>query len=122
MRRMVLMLMCTIAAAAACNDSTAPARREVRRITNIRIPARAANTDSIRITFDYDAAPCDSGMTVETRPTPSDIRFVVTSYPTGQNCPYALAARINIPVVYVVAPPHATPYTAKFAEPAEPDS
>lgn len=125
MPKAVLLLLVAAIATAACNDSTAPgSRREVRRIYNIQVPARAANTDSIRIAFDYDRAACDSALTVETRPTFSDIRFVVTSYSTNQACPLDLPSVlvINIPVVYVVSIPHSAPFTARFTEPGAADS
>lgn len=124
MRRWAVMGMCALIAAAACNDSTGPkATRATRRIYNIQVPARAAATDSIRLSFEYDHAYCDSALVVEARPGVTEIRFAVSSISTKGVCPDGLPiANIRNPVVYVVAPPHALPYTAKFAEPAEPDS
>jgi hypothetical protein len=124
MRRWVVMGMFALIAGAACNDSTAPkATRTTRRIFNIQVPARASATDSIRLSFEYDHGYCDSALVVEARPAGAEIRFAVSSFSTKGVCQEALPiAYIRNPVVYVVAPPHALPYTAKFAEPAEPDS
>lgn len=124
MRRWVLMGMFAIVAAAACNDSTGPkATRVTRRIYNIQVPAKAGATDSIRLSFEYERGPCDSAVVVEARPGVTEIRFAVSSISMTGDCPQGLPiAYIRNPVVYVVAPPHALPYTARFAEPAEADS
>ena len=124
MRRMVLMLMSAIVATAACSDSTAPrGTRVTRQIYNIHVPAAAAAGDSIRLSFNYERAPCDSAVVVEARPGGAETRFTVSSFQPAGNCPNVPSiATIPIPVVYVVAPPHAVPYTLKFAEPGAPDS
>lgn len=124
MRRWVLMGMIALAAAAACKDSTGPkATRAARRIYNIRVPASAGAADSIRVSFEYERTSCDSAVVVEARPGVAEIRFAVSSISTTGACPDGLPiAYIRYPVVYTVAPPHAVPYTARFAEPAEPDS
>jgi len=124
MRRMVLILMSAIVGAAACSDSTAPkGTRVTRQIYNIHVPAAAALGDSIRLSFNYERGACDSAVVVEARPGVGETRFTVSSFqPTG-NCPnYPSLGIIPIPVVYVVAPPHAVPYTLKFAEPGASDS
>lgn len=61
MRRIVLMLMSAIVGAAACSDSNAPEpARVTRRIYNIHVPATAAITDSIPVSFNYEPGACDS--------------------------------------------------------------
>ena len=124
MRRFVVMAVFGVVAAAACNDSTAPkAVRATRPIFNIQVPASARATDSIRLSFEYERGYCDSALVVEARPGGAETRFAVSSISKTGTCPDALPiANIRIPVVYVVAPPHALPYTAKFAEPGEADS
>ena len=124
MRQMMLVLLCAVVGAAACSDTTAPApTRATRRIYNIQVPATASPADSIRLSFDYDRGSCDSALVVEVRPGGDATRFAVSSFPTKNVCPYNLpVAMIRSPVVYVVAPPHALPYTVTFAEPGEPDS
>ena len=124
MRQIVLMLLFAMVVVAACSDSNAPTPARVTRpIYNIKVPAAAGPADSIRISFDYSPGGCDSALALEVRPSYTEARFAVSSIPTNQVCPYGLPiARIVIPVVYVVPPPHALPYTVKFAEPEQADS
>jgi hypothetical protein len=124
MRQTMFMLILAIVGAAACSDSTSPTRaRATLPIYNIKVPASAAATDSIRISFNYNRAGCDSALAVEARPSVTEVRFTASSIPTNEVCPYGLPVALNIiPVVFVVPPPHALPYTVRFAEPGEPDS
>ena len=125
MRQFVsILLFAIVVVAAACTDSNAPARSRVTQpIFNIKVPAAAGPSDSIRISFNYSPGACDSALALEVRPSYTEALFAVSSIPTNQVCPYGLPiARIVIPVVYVVPPPHALPYTARFAEPGEADS
>jgi len=124
MRRIVLMVMSAIVGAAACSDSNAPApARVTRRIYNIHVPATAAITDSIPVSFNYEPGSCDSALVFEARPSGAQVRFAVSSMPTTGVCAQTLpVAMIIYPLVYVVAPPHPVPYTFRFAEPGEADS
>ena len=124
MRLFVSMLLFAIVALAACSDSNAPAPARVTQpIYNIHVPTAAGPSDSIRISFNYSPGGCDSALALEVRPSYSEARFAVSSIPTNEVCPYGLPiASIVIPVVYVVPPPHALPYTVKFAEPGAADS
>ena len=124
MRNCVMVVMVAAIAVAACNDSNAPSARQQLTIYDIHVPASAGFTDSIHISFSYARAGCDSAVAVETRPAYDGIRFVVTSMTTDRPCTLDLpvASIVQSPIVYVVPPPHAVPFTARFDQPGTADS
>jgi hypothetical protein len=125
-RRFVIAGIAGIITLAACNDSTAPATSRIATIYQIKVPEHAAFSDTVRVTFSYMTAGCDTGVVVESKPTIDGMRFTVRSFSTNQVCPMTLtesfAPIIVPPVGMVIAPPHATPLRLVFTEPSGGDS
>ena len=112
-------------AVAACDDSTSPAPQpHVAFIGNINVTAHAAYSDTVKVSFNYYTASCDTGVVVQTRPTLDGLRFTVTSWPTNRPCPLTLTSSIIAPppIGYVVNPPHQSPLKLLFTQPGGTDS
>jgi hypothetical protein len=110
------------AGAVACSDSAGPDNQRQMRLTGIQVSARAATTDTIRVSFLTFSRSCGYTNRIIAVESPADgvTRFSASSEelnfcgPTTQVAP--------VPVVYVIPPPHKAPYTLRFAEPDEADS
>ena len=114
-----------IVAVAACDDSTAPAPKpNIAGIGNIKVTSPAAYSDTVKISFNYYTASCDTGVVVQAHPTTDGIRFTVTSWPSNRPCPLTLTSSIigPPPVGYVVNPPHLSPLRIVFTQPGGTDS
>jgi len=88
----------------------------------IQTPQRAAIMDTIRISFQYGASPCDTAVVFESQLMSDGIRLGVSSVGTDRVCPIAITSVYRPPFLYVVVPPHQAPLTVRFAEPGEADS
>ena len=125
-RRFVIAGMVAVITLAACSDTNAPATSRIATIYQIRVPAHAAFGDTVRVSFSYSMAGCDTGVVVESRPMSDGMRFTVRSVPTNRVCPMTLDptfAPIFVPPVgVVIAPPHASPLRLVFTEPSAGDS
>ena len=126
MRAFVVGAMVGIIVVAGCNDATGPKSHSVQRVAtiyNIKVPARAAFGDTVRIAFNYAPFGCDSGVVFQARPTADGMRFTATSWSTELPCAYL---RIMDPLAssvgYVVNPPHNAPLRLVFTEPDGKDS
>jgi hypothetical protein len=120
-----VVLIGTIVAAAACSDTTAPKPApRLATITNIVTTSHAGTGDTVKISFTYFPASCDTGVVVEARPNADGLRFTVTSWPTDRAC--TLAPSLSIiappPVGYIVSPPHISPLRLVFTQPGGTDS
>jgi hypothetical protein len=116
---LVGVMACVIAAA--CSSTTDPVLNgEVALIRGITVPARAASGDTIRVAFSYVTAPCDTGLTVESRQTFDEIRFTARSKQTTLPCVATLSG--VHPVGYLILPPHEAPLRLVFSEPDGNDS
>ena len=89
-------------------------------ITNISVPARAAITDTIKVGFTYVTAPCDTGLTVESRQNFDELRLTARSKHTSLPC--ASTYDITHAALHVVVPPHEAPLRLIFSEPDGNDS
>lgn len=110
---------------AACNDTTAPKPApHLASIYGIKVTDRAAFSDTVKISFSYAPASCDTGVVVSVRPISDGMRFTVTSWPSNRDCP--LTASLSIiappPVGYIVNPPHISPLRLVFTQPGGTDS
>jgi len=125
-RRFVIAGIAGIITLAACNDSTAPATSRIATIYQIRVPEHAAFSDTVRVSFSYWTAGCDTGVVVEQKPTIDGMRFTVRSVPTNRVCPMTLTESfvpiIVPPVGVVISPPHIAPLRLVFTEPEGGDS
>jgi hypothetical protein len=117
-----LVLLSAVALVAACSDSTSPAERHQALIYAIQTSSRAAVTDTIHISFQYNSSPCDTAVVVESQLQSDGIRLGVSSAGTNNPCPIAVTSVYRPPFLYVVGPLHQTPFTVRFAEPGEADS
>ena len=89
----------------------------------IQVPQRAAAGDTVRIRFNDSIGFCDTGVVFDSQSTAEGVRFVVSSVPHAVDCiPPGAGMMVQLPFVYVVVPPHAAPFTVRFAEPGEADS
>ena len=106
----------------ACRDTTAP-RTTLRTISQIRVPASAAATDSIHITFIANTSTCDNDVMVSSTMNDTGMRFSVSAM-KGGSCQAGYPPGVYIPpqYSYVVVPPHSVPFSVAFAEPGQPDS
>ena len=110
---------------AACNDTTAPAAApRLATIYGIDAPAHAGFGDTVRVSFSYYSAGCDTGTVVKAQPTGDGMRFTVTSFPTNRPCPLDIALSVigPPPMGFVVNPPHASPLRLIFTQPGGTDS
>lgn len=125
-RRFVIAGMVALITLAACGDSTAPATSRIATIYQIRVPEHAAFGDTVRVSFSYSLAGCDTGVVVEQKPTVDGMRFTVRSFSTNRVCPMTLmesfAPIIVPPVGVVISPPHFAPMKLVFTEPEGGDS
>ena len=112
-----------LAASAACGDSTGPGTRQQDAIFAIQLPAHAAVGDTIRISFETGPVRgCGEEKIVSSERVGTGIRFSATSIRIEcLNVPVAQVAPLP-PILYLVPPPHAAPYTVTFAEPDGADS
>ena len=110
-----------VLSALACRDTTAP--RTIRAIFEIRVPASAAPTDSIRIMFAANTSSCDNDVTVSSAMNDTGITLSVWAT-AGGSCQsgYPPGVFVVPQYSYVVVPPHPVPFTVEFAEPGKPDS
>lgn len=114
-----------VVVAAGCSDSTGPKSvKRVATILNIKMPATAAATDTVKVVFDYYAASyCDTGVVMQVRNFADSVRFTVTSWSTNVQCPAYAADIIRLPSAgYMVNPPHESPLRLVFSEPGGKDS
>ena len=111
-------------AVAACDDTTSPnPQPHVAFIGNIKVTDHAASGDTVKVSFNYFTASCDTGVVVQARPTLDGLRFTVTSWPTNRVCPLTLTSSIAPPPVgYVVNPWHQSPLRLVFTQPGGTDS
>jgi hypothetical protein len=107
---------------AACSDTTSPSQRRQATIFAIKTSQRAAVTDTIHISFQYAASPCDTAVVLESQFESDGIRLGVSSVGPSGACPIAVTAVFQPPFLYVVGPLHQAPFTVRFAEPGEADS
>lgn len=118
MRMIVSLLAASTLISVACRDE-GPERRQ-QRIYGIKVTPSAAVTDTIRILFSTGGTPCDTDEKVELGFLTDGLRFTASSVPPKAVC--AIDAALRNPFIYIVAPPHFSPYTIRFAEPGETDS
>jgi hypothetical protein len=121
----IAVLLGVVVAAAACDESTSPEPKpDVAFIGNIDVTDHAGYGDTVKVTFNYYTAGCDTGVVVQTRPISDGLRFTVTSWPTNRVCPMTLTSSIIAPppVGYVVIPPHPSPMRFLFTQPGGTDS
>ena len=117
-----LVLLSAFALGTACHDATSPPERHQATIFAIQTSQRAAVMDTIHISFQYNASPCDTAVVVESQLEADGIRLGVSSVGPGGLCLIAVAQVYQPPFLYVVGPPHQAPFTMRFAEPGEADS
>jgi hypothetical protein len=117
MRLIVSLLAVVTLAGVACHDEGPQRRQQI--IYGIKVTPSAAAVDTIRISFNTGGNPCNTDMKVETEFPPGGLRFSVSDVPVSAVCPLDA---IQVPIIYVVAPPHSTPFTVRFAEPGQQDS
>lgn len=114
-----------VVVAAGCSDTTGPKSvQRVATIVNIKVPATAAATDTVKVVFDYSPASyCDTGVVMQARTLADGLHFTVTSWSTNVQCPAYAADIIRLPSAgYIVSPPHDTPLRLVFSEPDGKDS
>lgn len=117
----VLFLLSASVLGTACIDSTSPPVRHQARIFAIQTSPRAAVTDTIHVSFQFSASPCDKDVVLEAQLQSDGVRLGMSSVGTNDPCPIAVTA-VQIPFLYVVGPLHQVPFTVRFAEPGEADS
>jgi hypothetical protein len=107
----------------ACSDTTSPDRVQSG-FSQIQVPAFAAVSDTIRITFQVATSGCSTGLIVASERTGDAIHFSA-SVDGGPVivCPLAGAASLSIPptYIYLITPYHPTPFTVRFSQPGQPD-
>lgn len=113
-----VLLLALWVAALACRDGTGPSARRRALITNIRVPASAAATDTVHIAFDYLLG-CDTLDVIDVRQTASRVSFAVWTRPTNGPC---LASLTGGHVVHLLLPFRRSPFEAVFQEPSGADS
>jgi len=118
----VLVLLLGFMLVTACGEATSPPERRQATIYAIQTPQRGAIMDTIRISFQYGASPCDTAVVFESQLMSDGIRLGVSSVGTDRVCPIAITSVYRPPFLYVVVPPHQAPLTVRFAEPGEADS
>jgi hypothetical protein len=118
MRMIVSLLAVSTLISVACRDQ-GPERRQ-QAIFQIKVTPTAAVMDTIRILFSTGGTLCDSHAKVDTEFLTDALRFTASSVPATLVCTIEGPARN--PFIYIVAPPHLTPYTIRFAEPGQSDS
>jgi len=118
----VLFLLSVFAVGTSCSDSTSPPVRHQATIYAIQTSPHAAVNDTIHISFQYNASPCDTAIVIESQLESDGIRLGVSSVGTGELCPIAVTSVYRPPFLYVVGPLHQVPFTVRFAEPGEADS
>ena len=121
----IAVLLGVAAGAATCTDTTGPAPApRLATIYGIVAPAHAGSGDTVKVSFSYYPASCDTGVVVTARPTGDGMRFSVTSWPTNRPCPLDIDLSIigPPPMGFVVNPPHASPLRLVFAQPGGTDS
>ena len=117
----IAVLLGVVVAAAACDDTTAPAPApRVATIYNMNVVGSGGFADTVKVSFKYIPASCDTGVVVQARPISDGIRFTVTSWPTNRPCTLDIIAPPT--VGYVVNPPHASPLRLVFTQPGPTDS
>jgi hypothetical protein len=117
MRMIVSLLTVTTFLSLACRDE-GPERQQ-QTIYGIKLTPTAAAIDTIRISFNTGGNPCDTDTKVQTEFLADGVRFSASSVPVDRVCPLDF---IQLPFIYLVAPPHSSPFTARFAEPGQQDS
>jgi hypothetical protein len=118
----VLVLLSAFALGTSCSDSTSPPVRHQATIYAIQTSPHAAVNDTIHISFQYNASPCDTAVVLESQLESDGIRLGISSVGTNDLCPIAVTAVFQPPFLYIVGPLHQVPYTVRFAEPGEADS
>ena len=113
------LVLCVVGSA--CQDVVGPGARHLVPIGAIRVPPRAAATDTIWVSFVDGASQCDTGVVVAQERTPGGIRFTATSITRPGPCA-AVPVIYKAPTLYGIIPPHAVPFTLAFAEPSRADS
>ena len=116
-----LVLLSVVVFPTACSDGTGPPERHQALIFAIQTSPRATVTDTIHISFQFSASPCDSDVVVESQFEPDGIRLGVSSV-GPRMCQIAITRALLPPFLYVVGPQHQIPFTIRFAEPGEADS
>ena len=121
----IAVLLGVAVATAACNDTTAPRQApRVATIYNISTTPHAGSGDTVKVSFSYIAAGCDTGVVVSAQPTGDGTRFTVTSWPTNRPCTLDLRtdAIASPPFGFIQAPPHISPLRFVFTQPGGTDS
>ena len=121
----IAVLLGVAVATAACSDTTAPKPApHVAYIYGIKVSDHAASGDTVKISFSYAPASCDTGVVVTARPNSEGMRFTVTSWPTNRACTLDVALDFLAPppVGYIVNPPHISPLRFVFTQPGGTDS
>ena len=111
--------------AAACNDTTAPTPTpRLATIANISVAGHGGYTDTVKVSFNYYTASCDTGVVVKVGQVNEGLRFTVTSWPTNRPCPLTETFAMVVPpaVGYLVNPPHPSPLRLIFTQPEGTDS
>ncbi len=123
----IAVLLGATVAAAACDDTTAPAPKpHIATITNIQVSGPGGSADTVKVAFNYYTASCDTGVVVQARSSVDGLRFTVTSWPSNLACPLMLTSMTSMiampPVGYVIYPPHPSPLKLLFTQPGGVDS
>ena len=113
------MLLGVAAGLAACNDSTAPAGLRRADLFNIKVPATARMTDTVRVSFQYSFPGCaDILERIEVKPAGASLTFVVWGQARNQPCPLDRIGIFTPPTfIYLAAPPRPATYTVIFRQP-----
>lgn len=112
------MLLGVAAGLAACNDSTAPAGLRRADLFNIKVPATARMTDTVRVSFQYSFPGCaDILERIEVKPAGASLTFVVWGQARNQPCPMSDSYFLPPTFIYLAAPPRPATYTVIFRQP-----
>lgn len=109
-----------MAVVVACSSTTDPVPQgRVSQIVNIVTPARAAEDETLKVSFSYVTSPCDTGAVLEARDANTSeiagLRFTARSYATERACQFSSMAVHN--VTYAINPGHFAPFKLIFSEP-----
>jgi hypothetical protein len=111
-----------VAIIAGCGDSTGPKSVEhTNPIMQIRVPAHATFSDTLKISFGYSIPCSDTGAVIRASGIAGGWRITVTSWTSDPRfCPLTDIIAPN--VGYLVNPPHPVPLRFVFTEPSGGDS
>jgi hypothetical protein len=112
-----------LALAGGCRSATDPRANpwHPNAITNIRLPASAAATDTVIVRFTYVAPACDDVSSVEARQSPDVLLFTASTSNASGPCA-AGASTLAHEVEYTVFPAHPVPLRIAFTRPGATDS